>query len=180
VPDDFPLADCLLESPLMKRIWAPWRMDYIQGSELESGCIFCKRLKMADGPDNLILHRGDKVFVILNRYPYTNGHMMVVPMGHKASIEDLDATTQAELMKLTGDAISVLRAVYGAEAFNVGMNIGPAAGAGIADHLHIHIVPRWDGDTNFMSTTANTRVLPEALEATYARLRDAWRAHTQR
>lgn len=179
MPDDFPVVNCLLESLLMKRIWAPWRMDYIKNSEPEPGCIFCKRLEMEDSAENLILHRGEKAFAILNRYPYTNGHMMVVPYQHTASIEDLDAATQAELMKLTAEAVRVLRTVYAAEAFNVGMNIGAAAGAGIADHVHVHIVPRWDGDTNFMSTTAHTRVLPEALEVTYARLRDAWKAQSQ-
>jgi len=158
----------------MRTLWAPWRMDYITGQTHEPGCIFCKRLSMPDGIESLILHRGESAFVILNRYPYTNGHMMVVPFEHTASIEALDSDTQLELMQLTAKAVSVLRAVYAAEAFNVGMNIGEAAGAGVADHVHIHIVPRWGGDTNFMATTANTRVLPESLHATYEKLRDAW------
>jgi len=137
--------------------------------------LFCKRLSVEDSVENLILHRGTAAFVILNRYPYTNGHMMVVPFEHVPSIEMLDSSVQLELMQLTSDTISVLREVYGAEAFNVGINIGEAAGAGVAAHVHIHIVPRWSGDTNFMATTASTRVLPESLHETYERLRSAWK-----
>lgn len=137
--------------------------------------MFCKRLSVEDSVENLILHRGTAAFVILNRYPYTNGHMMVVPFEHVPSIEMLDSSVQLELMQLTSDTISVLREVYGAEAFNVGINIGEAAGAGVAAHVHIHIVPRWSGDTNFMATTASTRVLPESLHETYERLRSAWK-----
>jgi len=159
----------------MKTLWAPWRMDYITGQTHEEGCLFCKRLSVEDSVENLILHRGTAAFVILNRYPYTNGHMMVVPFEHVPSIEMLDSSVQLELMQLTSDTISVLREVYGAEAFNVGINIGEAAGAGVAAHVHIHIVPRWSGDTNFMATTASTRVLPESLHETYERLRSAWK-----
>lgn len=158
----------------MERIWAPWRMDYIKSQGDIPGCLFCDRLSQADGVGNLILHRGDQAFVILNRYPYTSGHMLVVPFAHLPSIEDLDGASLQEVMQLSSRAISVLRAAYGAQAFNLGINIGESAGAGVADHVHMHILPRWAGDTNFMVTTAETRVLPEALEDTYQRLRALW------
>jgi ATP adenylyltransferase len=149
-------------------------MTYIKGEAEEDGCLFCNRLKQEDGPDNLILHRGKQAYVILNRYPYTNGHVMVVPFEHEPSIEDLSYETQAELMELTGQSLRALREQYGAQNFNIGINIGEAAGAGVVDHVHIHIVPRWSGDTNFMTTTAKTRVLPESLEETYECLRSYW------
>jgi ATP adenylyltransferase len=158
----------------MKRIWAPWRMDYVEGKTKESGCIFCRRAAMDDDSENLILHRGKHAFVILNLYPYTNGHTMVVPYMHKASLEDLDETTRNELMQLTTEAVTVLQNVYNAENFNIGINIGEAAGAGIAEHIHVHIVPRWTGDTSFMTTSGDTRVLPESLDQSYQRLHAEW------
>lgn len=159
----------------MKHLWSPWRMAYIESTPSESGCIFCDRLEEEDGPENLILYRGKQSFVILNRYPYTNGHMMVVPYQHVPSLEKLDESTLTELMLLTNQTIAALRLVYYAESFNIGINIGEPAGAGVADHVHIHVVPRWSGDTNFMSTTAGTRVLPEALEQTYTRITAGWK-----
>jgi ATP adenylyltransferase len=149
-------------------------MSYIEGTNSEDGCLFCTRLEMQDSADNLILMRTQLAFVILNRYPYVNGHMMVVPNQHVASLDELDPDSQSELMHLASQSIRVLRQVYGAESFNLGANIGVPAGAGIADHVHLHILPRWPGDTNFMATTASTRVLPEDLEVTYQRLRQAW------
>jgi ATP adenylyltransferase len=150
-------------------------MAYIESTPTESECIFCNRLKEEDGPENLIIYRGEHSFVILNRYPYTNGHMMVVPYQHIPSLETLEENTLTELMLLTNQTISALRHVYFAEAFNIGINIGEPAGAGVADHVHIHVVPRWSGDTNFMSSTAGTRVIPEALEQTYARIKAGWK-----
>ncbi len=158
----------------MKRIWAPWRMDYVEGKVKENDCIFCSRAAMDDNAENLIVHRGQHAFVILNRFPYTNGHTMVVPFEHQASLEDLDETTRNELMQLTTQTLAVMRNVYNAGSFNIGVNIGEAAGAGIAEHIHVHIVPRWAGDTSFMTTTADTRVLPESLEESYRRLRAEW------
>jgi len=155
----------------MKRLWSPWRMTYIESSTQETGCIFCNRLEEDDGPDNLILLRGKNTFLILNRYPYTNGHMMVVPYQHTNSLELLQDDTLSEMMQYTKLALRLLREEYGAHDFNVGINIGEAAGAGVADHVHIHVVPRWAGDTNFMSTTAETRVLPESLEQSYSRIK---------
>lgn len=158
----------------MKYIWTPWRMKYIQENIKTSDCIFCQALSQPDGPDNLVLFRGEVVFAILNRYPYTSGHVMVVPRLHKPVLEELDAVIRAEIMELTTKCITVLRAVYHPEGFNIGMNIGAIAGAGIADHVHMHIVPRWAGDTSFMSTLGQTRVLPESLADTYQKILNAW------
>jgi ATP adenylyltransferase len=162
------------QHPGMHIIWSPWRMAYIEGQDEETGCLFCTRRSQEDGPENLIVHRGQRAFVILNRYPYTNGHMMIVPNRHHPTIEGLDPPTLEELMVLSQQAMAALRKAYNASAFNVGINIGDAAGAGVADHVHIHVVPRWKGDTNFMATAAQTRIIPEALRDTYARLRQAW------
>jgi ATP adenylyltransferase len=156
----------------MKRIWAPWRIKFVESKT--SGCIFCKVYKEVDGPGNLVIFRGECCFVILNRFPYTSGHLMVVANLHLASLEDLDAETRAEMMELTTRAMTVVRSVYHPDAFNIGANIGAAAGAGVAGHVHIHVVPRWTGDANFMLTLANTKVMPESLEETYARLLGAW------
>lgn len=159
----------------MDRMWSPWRMKYIQKQERIPGCIFCTAIDLPDGPDNLILARGDLAFVILNRFPYASGHLMVVPYRHESTFELLDPATRAEIMELITRAMGVLRVVYKPEGFNVGANIGAVAGAGVAEHVHFHIVPRWSGDANFMTTLAQTRVLPEALEDTYARLREHWK-----
>jgi ATP adenylyltransferase len=150
-------------------------MKYIQNhSEEDGSCVFCQLLTQKDGPDNLIIHRGEHVFVILNRYPYTSGHIMVVPFEHTASFENLDSQTLTELMQQTTSCMRVLRKLYQPQAFNLGANVGVAAGAGIADHVHMHIVPRWTGDTNFMSTLGQIRVLPEELNDTYHRICAEW------
>lgn len=130
--------------------------------------------EMEDSAENLVAHRGKRAFVILNRYPYTSGHLMVVPSEHKSNLELLDPETRAEMMELATRCMTVLRKIYNPPAFNMGANIGQAAGAGILEHVHIHIVPRWPGDTNFMSAVADTRVLPESLEDTYARVKKAF------
>jgi ATP adenylyltransferase len=158
----------------MKRLWAPWRMKFIETRT--SGCVFCNVQHQPDGPENLIVFRGQHAFVILNRYPYTSGHLMVVANEHRPTLEDLDAETRAEMMELTTRGMRVLRAVYQPQAFNMGANIGAAAGAGIEGHVHLHVVPRWTGDANFMQTLAETRVLPEELADTYCRVRLAWEA----
>ncbi len=149
-------------------------MDYIENHLKTEGCVFCRAAAMDDSPENLIVHRGTHAFVILNRYPYTSGHLMVVPYQHVNSLELLQPEARAEMMELITQSMRVLRELYHPQAFNVGANIGAAAGAGIADHVHMHIVPRWSGDTNFMSTLAETRVLPEALEDTFERVKTAW------
>ena len=151
-------------------------MEYIENHGKEPGCVFCKALALEDGPDNLIVHRARHGFVILNRFPYTSGHVMVVPFRHEPTLENLQPAERADMMELTSRATAVLRRVYQTEAFNIGMNIGEAAGAGIKEHVHIHIVPRWVGDTNFMSTLASTRVLPETLADTWIRIAGGFRS----
>jgi ATP adenylyltransferase len=149
-------------------------MEYIENHGKENGCVFCKALALQDGPDNLIAYRGRLAFVILNRYPYTSGHVMVVPNRHEPNLEALSPLDRAEMMELTSRSTTVLKQVYQTPAFNVGMNIGEAAGAGVKEHVHIHIVPRWAGDTNFMSTLASTRVLPETLADTWRRIQEGF------
>ena len=148
-------------------------MEYMEHSKVE-GCIFCLARDMQDGAENLVAYRSERSYVILNRYPYTSGHLMVVPMEHKPNLEELDPATRAEMMELTTRCMTVLRKLYRPPAFNMGANIGEAAGAGVKAHVHIHIVPRWAGDTNFMSTVGETRVLPELLEDTYLRVLKAF------
>jgi len=149
-------------------------MEYIENNNKEDGCIFCIAKAQEDSAENLIAQRGERAFVILNRYPYTTGHLMVVPLEHKATLEELDPRTRAEMMELTALCMTVLRNVYNPQGFNMGANIGEAAGAGVKEHVHIHIVPRWAGDTNFMSTLGETRVLPELLADTYQRVKNGF------
>ncbi len=158
----------------MDHLWSPWRMSYIQNPKTDKGCVFCHALDSPNGLDNLIVHRGSYAYVILNRFPYTSGHLMVVPFIHKTNLVDLPPETRAEMMELTTRCIHILRESYQAEGFNVGANIGSAAGAGIPKHFHFHIVPRWKGDTNFMSAIGETRVVPEDLRETYYKVREAW------
>jgi len=158
----------------LERLWSPWRSKYIaSGVDSQGGeCVFCR---IATNPDqdetNFVLHRGEHAFVVLNLYPYITGHLMVVPYLHTSELDALAKEISDELMDLTKRAQTALREVYSPAGFNLGMNLGLAAGAGIADHLHMHLLPRWAGDTNFMTTVGETRVLPEALETTYAKLR---------
>lgn len=149
-------------------------MAYIQTPKTQDGCIFCKALEEDQDARNLILMRGDKAFVILNRYPYTSGHILVVPVAHQPSLEHLEPGARAEIMELASKFIRVIQGVYHPQGFNLGINIGEAAGAGITDHVHLHVVPRWQGDTNFMSSLGMTRVLPETLEDSYKRIKAGW------
>jgi ATP adenylyltransferase len=146
-------------------------MKYMIGQVKSEDCVFCRALKQQDGPENLIVWRGKYSFIILNLYPYTSGHAMVVPFEHKDTLEDLEPEVRAEMMEFIAALMRSLRAVYNPQAFNMGANIGAAAGAGIAAHVHLHVVPRWAGDTNFMSTVGETRVVPELPADTYRRLR---------
>jgi ATP adenylyltransferase len=148
-------------------------MEYILSAK-KAGCPFCEELEKPDGPINLIIHRAEYCFVILNRYPYTSGHLMVVPYVHCSTLEDLSVDIRAEMMELTTQATRVLKSVYLPQGFNLGINLGEVAGAGILDHVHIHIVPRWNGDTNFMTTIAKTRLIAELLEDGYCRIKEGW------
>jgi ATP adenylyltransferase len=151
-------------------------MKYIEASHKEEGCVFCNAQAQDDNTTNLIAYRGKHAFVILNLYPYTSGHLMVVPFEHLATLEELTQPTRAEMMELTSQCMTVLRKTYRPQAFNMGANIGEAAGAGVPGHVHIHIVPRWGGDTNFMSALGETRVLPESIEDTYSRIREGFKS----
>jgi len=161
----------------MDHLWSPWRMKYITNNEPPDKCVFCEAPSLIDEPDNLIVHLGKLAYVILNRYPYTSGHLMVVPYVHQATIEQLHVETRQEIMELTNEVLGILRVVYHPEGFNIGINLGSAAGAGIAEHVHMHIVPRWDGDTNFMSTVAGTRVIPEDLVSARDKIKQVWKEH---
>lgn len=151
---------------MQRPLWAPWRIKYIRG-EKETGCFICRILKEDNDRENLLLFRGKTCVALMNRYPYTSGHLMIAPIRHVASFEDLKKEEASELSKLTAKTIKILRATMNPEGFNVGMNLGKAAGAGLKDHLHQHIVPRWVGDTNFMASVGDLHVVPEALLSTY-------------
>lgn len=155
----------------MDRLWTPWRLAYVTAASTGTpGCVFCDAV--ADGADaSLIVHRGATCFVILNLYPYNNGHLMVVPYRHVGRLALLTPAEQAELMELTRAVEMALQELYAPHGFNMGLNLGKPAGAGVLDHLHMHVVPRWNGDTNFMSVVGETRVLPEELTHTAIRLR---------
>ncbi|AGL03361.1 HIT family protein [Desulfoscipio gibsoniae] len=158
----------------MDRLWAPWRGVYV-GKERGDGCIFCEKLNAGtdkDG-DNYVLYRGDKVFVILNIYPYNNGHLLVAPKRHVGDIEELTLDEMQELFAVTRRMVGVQRSAFNPDGFNIGINLGKVAGAGIPGHLHIHIVARWGGDTNFMPVFGDVRVISEALEITYTKLKQA-------
>jgi ATP adenylyltransferase len=174
------------------RLWAPWRLRYIRGEkargekargekaaggkaggEKAGACIFCAKPALDDESASIV-RRGDRCFVMLNAFPYTSGHVMVAPYEHTADLASLDEATALELITLTQESLRAIRVAYSPEGFNVGANLGSVAGAGVADHLHFHVVPRWEGDTNFMSVIGDVRVLPEGLEDTHRRLKEAF------
>jgi len=154
----------------MDRLWSPWRLAYVTATSSTTGCIFCDAAASPASADSLVLVRGRVAFVILNLYPYNNGHLMVVPNRHVGSLAAATADELSEMMRLTRDAEIALTEAYQPQGINVGINLGRPAGAGVLDHVHIHLVPRWNGDTNFMSVIGNTRVLPEELGETKRRL----------
>ena len=162
----------------MDYLWTPWRYAYITGADQPSTaheCLFCAKHKMDDDEKALIVHRGQACFIILNAYPYTSGHVMVVPYAHTDTLEKLDASAAAEMMQMSQRVEGVLRDLYHPDGINLGMNIGKAAGAGIAGHIHMHVLPRWVADANFMSVIGETRMLPETLDITWQKMAKALR-----
>ncbi len=154
----------------MDVLWAPWRIDYILGDKPDT-CVLCVDEDKKNDAKRLILYRSKHVFIIMNKYPYNNGHLMVVPYRHVGDITDLNPLENADLMAMTQECVKALKSVMNPQAFNIGMNMGAAAGAGIAAHLHMHIVPRWNGDNSFISVLADTRSIPEHIDVTYGNLR---------
>ena len=163
----------------MEALWAPWRLDYVKDAKPVSECVFCVAPTRDDALDREhgVIGYGEHGYLILNRYPYTNGHVLVVPFAHESEIDQLDEAVQVDLHRLLMRAVRMIKAAYGCPGLNIGLNMGSAAGAGIASHLHYHVVPRWPGDTNFMPVVGGAKVIPESLEAVYDRLKAAWSEH---
>ena len=157
----------------MQKLWAPWRLEYVQGTDEIEGCVFCRAAE-GDDEEQLVVHRGERAFVLLNRFPYSSGHLLVAPYRHGSDFAGLDDAEALEVHRLGAEGFAALGAVYGPEGFNLGWNLGRIAGAGIVDHSHLHVVPRWAGDTNFMPVLGDVKVIPEHLAATRQRLADAW------
>lgn len=159
----------------MERLWAPWRLEYVQTADEQEGCIFCAAF---DGGDeqHLVVHRGERAFVLLNKFPYSSGHLLVAPSRHGAAFDELDDVEALEVHRLAAAGVAALRAVYAPQGYNIGWNVGHAAGAGIPEHAHLHVVPRWGGDTSFMPVLADVKVLPEHLEVSRRKLAAAWPA----
>lgn len=163
----------------MERLWSPWRMEYMsQAGDAGGGCIFCDHLAEDDDETARILHRTPDAFVILNAFPYNTGHLMIAPLRHVGELAELRRGERHALMELTSEAVEIIRAAMDAQGFNVGINLGSVGGAGIPGHLHVHVVPRWGGDTNFMPVIGQTKVLPEMIADTYARLKPGFVALT--
>ena len=154
----------------MDRIWAPWRMDYIESSK-KPDCVFCEKSQSKKDKKNLVLYRGMETFILMNLYPYTNGHLMIAPYLHTSDVNELAEIANKEIMQFAKDCFNILRNKLGAEGFNFGANLGKVAGAGIDQHIHYHIVPRWSGDTNFMPVISDTKVMIEKLNKTWERLK---------
>lgn len=158
----------------MNNLWAPWRAEYIASDKEGDSCIFCHAVDGSDDEANLVVYRGSACFCILNKYPYSGGHLMVVPNGHKGDILDLTRDETVELMTLTGKAQSILKSEMNPEGFNIGANFGEAAGAGVIGHFHMHVVPRWIGDTNFMPVLSGTKVVSQSLDRVYALMKSGF------
>lgn len=157
----------------MKQIWAPWRLEYIAGADEEGECIFCRAARDGD-TDSLVVHRGDTAFCLLNKFPYSSGHLMIAPYRHVADFAELTADEALEIHRLAACGMGALAEAFGPQGYNLGWNLGRIAGAGIVDHVHLHVVPRWAGDTNFMPVLADVKVLPEHLSETRAKLAAVW------
>jgi ATP adenylyltransferase len=159
----------------VKQLWAPWRLEYIKSADEDTGCVFCAAVE-GDDAEKLVVHRGERTIVMLNKFPYSSGHFMAAPVRHIGEYGELDDDEVLELHRLASTGMRALRELYGPQGYNLGWNLGRVAGAGIVDHVHLHVVPRWGGDTNFMPVLADVKVLPEHLEETRTRLADAWSA----
>ncbi|MBI2817708.1 MAG: HIT domain-containing protein [Acidobacteria bacterium] len=155
----------------MDYLWSPWRYQYVSQQLPEKGCVFCIKMQQSNDEENLVLYRGVNNYVLLNLYPYTSGHLMIAPYRHIGSLSAADDATWMEMAALTRKAEQALQKAYKPEGINLGMNLGKSAGAGIADHIHMHVLPRWHADSNFLTTISETRVLPEALEDSYRKLK---------
>jgi ATP adenylyltransferase len=160
----------------MDYLWNPWRYAYVSTAEKAVGCVFCNAVKAGDDEKSLIVHRGEHCFIILNAFPYTPGHAMIVPYAHLDQLQNLPSDAAVEMMQLSQRMETVLRELYKLDGINLGMNIGKAAGAGIAGHIHMHILPRWVADSNFMTVIGETRLLPETLEQTWKRMTAVWQS----
>jgi ATP adenylyltransferase len=157
----------------VKQLWAPWRLEYIQQADEQEGCVFCRALE-ADDETGLVVHREERAFVLLNKYPYASGHLMIAPSRHEGDFGGLDRDEAAEVHRLASSAVGALAETMSPQGYNLGWNLGRIAGAGVVDHVHMHLVPRWAGDTNFMPVLADVKVLPEALEETRRKIAAAW------
>jgi ATP adenylyltransferase len=156
-----------------KPLWAPWRLEYIQAADEQEDCLFCS-VQRADDDEGLVVHRGDEAFAMLNKYPYASGHLMVAPYRHVGEFGELSNEEALEIHRVAGQGLGALAQTYAPQGFNLGWNLGRVAGAGIVEHVHLHVVPRWAGDTNFMPVLADVKVLPEHLIATRGKLAEAW------
>jgi ATP adenylyltransferase len=154
----------------MKVVWAPWRMEYVGSDQAREGCIFCPGDDRTQDEKKLILYRGEWSIVLMNRFPYTNGHLLIAPLRHISSFDSLSPDEKLDLVNMVERSVSVLKEVMDPAGFNIGMNLGRAAGAGVEDHMHFHIVPRWSGDTNYMTVFGEVRIIPEHIRATYEKL----------
>jgi ATP adenylyltransferase len=159
---------------MTKPLWAPWRLEYIQQADEVEGCVFCAEAAAELGDESLLVHQGSSAIALLNKYPYSSGHLMAAPVRHVGAFSELTDEEALEIHAIAREAIAALARVYGPDGFNLGWNLGRVAGAGIADHVHLHVVPRWSGDTNFMPALAAVKVIPEHLLETRDRLRKAW------
>jgi ATP adenylyltransferase len=157
-----------------KPLWAPWRLEYVQSADEDAGCLFCRAAEEDGDEEKLVVHRGRATVVLLNKFPYSAGHLMVAPARHVGEFAELSDEEALEIHRLAGQGIGALAQTYAPQAYNVGWNLGRAAGAGIVDHVHLHVVPRWAGDTNFMPVLADVKVIPEHLVETRRKLAAAW------
>ncbi len=158
----------------MDHLWAPWRSTYVTDKRDTEGCLFCQAARTGDDRQMLVVYRAQHNFILLNRYPYTSGHLMIAPYQHASRLSQIDSATAEEMIHLAGRAEQSLQHAYHPDGLNIGMNLGEAAGAGIEQHIHLHVLPRWVGDANFMTAVANTRVLPEDLDATFDKVKQAF------